>query len=95
MDNFHFSGGTFAMADDGEWLLDRDWTTHPPTQLEVEALLARALLLDHLLTTFIRLFGKGNIVAATELDDASRGEVGRLLWAVRDAMTPPTVEHPE
>lgn len=95
MDHFNSRNVTFAKADDGEWLLDRNWAENPPTPLEVESLLARVLLLDRILWTFVRHFAAGDIVTADDLDTPTWGDVMRFITAAMEAMTPPTVEPKE
>ena len=95
MSGFDYTTARFTQSDDGQWRLDRNWTSHPATQLEVEALFAHTLKLDRIVGAFVRHFAAGDIVAADGLDDASTAELRGFCAAAIDAMTPPAVEQTE
>ncbi|WP_342315733.1 hypothetical protein [Lysobacter sp. FW306-1B-D06B] len=89
MDVFNFANATFTKSDDGQWMLDRDWTMHPATQIETEVLFAHCMQLDQLLAPVLRHFMAGNIQTAEGLDNAKFEEVVHWLAAVRGIMGPP------
>jgi len=95
VDVFDFTNAKFVKADNGTWLLDRDWDKHPPTPREIEVLFAHCLQMDRLLAAFVRQFAAGNIQTADALDNATFEEVMRLLLAARDIVTPPRALPPE
>ena len=86
---FDFANASFTKSCDGRWTLDRDWTTHPPSQIETEVLFAHCMQLDRLLAPVLHHFVAGNIQTAEGLDNAKFEEVIHWIAAVRSIMGPP------
>lgn len=89
MDFFDYTNASFIKSAEGQWTLDRDWTKHPPTQIEIEVLFAHCMQLDQLLAPVLRHFAAGNIQTAEGLHNAKFEEVMHWLAAVHSIMGPP------
>jgi len=88
MEVFDFANASFTKSGDGQWRLDRDWTKHAPTQIEIEVLFAHCMLLDQLLAPLLRHVAAGNLITADGLENSTFEDVMRWLVAVHRMMSP-------
>ncbi|MEG3156839.1 hypothetical protein ACKVMH_02875 [Lysobacter zhanggongensis] len=79
---FDYAAAKFIQSDDGQWRLDRNWTAHPATQLEVEALFAHTVRQNRMLAAPVSSVTAGELVVADGHDTSATANITHYLSAV-------------
>ena len=88
MVGFDHTAASISRDADGRWRLDRDWTEHPPTESEVQALAAAVMVMGGLLREVVHHVAVGNLQVADRLDGIQHLAVMQFLQRVDTFMVP-------
>lgn len=88
MAGFDHTAASFVRDAGGNWKLDRDWTEHPPTESEVQALAVAVMVMGGLLREVVHHVAVGNLQVTDGLNGISHLSVVQVLRRVDQFMAP-------